>query len=149
MRLPEQIEVSVSVDGKPLGGVLIHLTIVTTFKNDFVLLFGPTGVDGKLVISRDEMIREALREQELFIMDYGDPEIHFSGVVLVAVFGKDAIKKAIDVYPDFKDAFEFPPGYLDRLHRAQEILENLADQKISVDVRYAEAGNLSVRVENN
>ena len=148
MTLPEQIEVTVKADGKPLEGVLIQLSILTTFKNDFVLIFGPTGVDGKLIINRDEMITQARRDQELFIMDYGDPEIDFSGELLVSVFGKEAIKRAIDVYPLFKDAFEFPTGYLTQLHRALEILENLPDQKISVDVAHEEASNLLVRVES-
>jgi hypothetical protein len=149
MRLPEHIEVTVKAGGEPLEGLLIQLSILTTFKNNFVLLFGPTGVDGKLIINRDEMITQALRDQELFMMDFGDPEIHFSGELLVSVFGKEAIARAINVYPDFKDVYEFPTGHLDQLHRAFQILANLGDQEISVDVVNEEAGNVLIRVKSD
>lgn len=147
MRLPDEIRVTVTYDGKPLADVLIQLSILTTFKNDFHLLFGPTGGNGTVIIRRDEMIRQALGHQQLFIKDFGDPEIHFSGELVLSIFGKEAIERAIDVYPDFKDSAEFPPDYLNQLHRAQEILTNLDAKQISLDVSYDPAGNVLVRVE--
>ena len=147
MRLPERIEVAVTVDGKPLEGQFINLTIVTTFKNNFHLLFGATADDGKLVITRNRIISEALRDQELFVMDYGDPESHFSGEIVVSILGKKAIERAIDAYYIFKDAIGFPPDYLGQLHRAHKILAALEGKEISLDVTQWEPGNVSIRVE--
>lgn len=148
MKLPEQIEVTATVDSKPLEGVLILVTIVTTYKNDFHLLFGPTDDKGRLVITRDEMIREAQRERELFLMDYGDPEINFAGELVISIFGREKLKNAITVYPDFKDVVEFPPDHLNHLHRAQEILGNLAGKDIVLNIALKEGGNVRVRSES-
>ena len=143
MKLPERIEVMVTVDGKPLEGVLIQVSIVTTFKNNFNLLFGPTDDQGRVVITRAEMIKEARRDQELFITDYGDPETHFAGELVISIFGREKLKSAIDVYPGFKDTVEFPADYLNQLKRAQAILEQLAGKEILLNIALKEVNGLT------
>jgi hypothetical protein len=93
------------------------------------------------------MISEALRDQELFVMDYGDPERHFSGELAVSIFGKKAIERAIDAYSIFKDPIAFPAEHLDQLHRAHKILTALEGKEILLDVAQSEPGNVSIRLE--
>lgn len=149
MKLPEWIEVTVRADGKPLQGVLMRLCVLTTFKNDFYFRFGPTDDNGRVVITRDEMIAQAKRDQELFIMDYGDPEIHSAGELVISIFEREQLKRAIEVYPDFKDVVAFPSNYLNQLQRAQEILANLVGKTISVDVTLEEVSKFVVRIDTD
>ncbi|HEX6650321.1 MAG TPA: hypothetical protein VF075_12300 [Pyrinomonadaceae bacterium] len=147
MKLPEQIQLIATVDGNPLPGVLIQVSIVTSFKNNFHLLFRPTDDQGSVVITRGEMIKEALRDQQLFIMDYGDPETDFAGELVISIFGRERLKGAIKVYPDFKDVADYPPDYLNNLHRAQEILGNLGGKEILLSVALSQVNGLMVRTE--
>jgi hypothetical protein len=145
MKLPESIEVSVKADGQPLEGVLVRVCILTTSKNNFHSQYGPTDDNGRVLITRAALLAEAKRDQELFVMDYGDPEINFAGVVEVSIFGKDDLSRAIDAYALFKDVEEYPPDYLRHLQRAQEILDKLADAKILIDVVYEKVQGVEVR----
>lgn len=147
MRLPERIKVTATTDSAPLADVLISISIVTTFKNDFILLFGPTDDHGELVITRADLIEGAGREQEMSPMDYGDPETHFAGDLVISIFGGEKVKRAIEVYPLFKDAVQFPRDYLNQLQHAQEILEGLAGREISLDVSVEEGADVLVRTE--
>lgn len=147
MKLPERIKVTATIGRGPLEGVLFQVSIVTTFKNDFHLLFGPTNDRGEFLITRADMIKEALRQQEMSIMDYGDPEIHFAGELVVSTFGRKKLKGAIEAYPIFKDTMEFPPEYLNQLQRALGILETLAGKEISLNVALENGGNVLVRIE--
>ena len=117
MGLPERIKVTATIDSVPLDGVLLLLRIVTTFKNDFNLLFGPTDNHGELVITRAEMIEGAGRDQEMSPMDYGDPEIHFAGELAVSVFNREKLKRSV------------------------------AGQEIFLDVAVEEGANVLVRTE--
>ena len=145
MKLPNTIEVSVKADGKPLDGVLVRVCIVTTSRNNFHSQFGPTDDNGRVVITRAALIAEAKRDQELFVMDYGDAENNFAGEVVVSIFGKDDLSRAINAYALFKDVAEYPPDYLKHLHRAQEILDTLTDTKIEIDVVYEKVQGVEVR----
>ena len=145
MKLPEFIEVTVKVDGKPLEGVLVHVRIHTTSKNNFHSQFGPTDDNGRVLITRAALISAAKRDQELFVMDYGDPEANFAGEVVVSIFGKDDLSKAINAYPMFKDVAEYPPNHLIHLRRALEILEKLGDTEIVIDVVYEKVEGVDVR----
>lgn len=145
MKLPETIEVSIKADGKPLQGVLVDVCIFTTCKNNFHSQFGPSDDNGSVLITRAALISEAKRDQKLSVMDYGDPETNFAGEIEVAILGKDDLLRAIEAYPLFKDVSEYPRDYLRKLHRAQEILDNLADTKIAIDVVYEKVEDVNVR----
>ena len=149
MKLPERIKVTATIDSRPLDGVLILVLIVTTFKNNFSLLFGPTNEHGELVITGADMIKEALRAQEMYIMDYRDPEVHFGGDLVISIFGRSQLKSAIENYAVFKDIMEYPPEYLNQLQRAHEILENLAGKKIFLNVAIEDGGNVLARTETD
>ena len=145
MKLPEFIEATVKADGKPLEGVLVHVCILTTSRNDFHSQFGPTDDSGRALITRDALLTAAKRDQELFVMDYGDPETNFDGEVVVSIFGKDDLLGAIKAYPLFKDVADYPPNHLIHLRRALEILEKLGDAKIMIDVVYERVEGVDVR----
>ena len=145
MKLPETIEVSIKADSEPLQGVLVHVCIFTTSRNNFHSLFGPTDDNGSVLITRAALIAEAKRDQKLFVTDYGDPETNFAGEIVVAIFGRDDLLRAINAYHQFKDVAEYPRDYLRKLHRAQEIIDKLPDTKIGIDVVYEQAEDVTVR----
>ena len=145
MKLPEFIELTVKADGEPLDGVLVHVCIFTTSRNNFHSQFGPTDDSGRALITRDALLAAAKRDQELFVMDYGDPEANCAGEVVVSIFGKDDLSKAINAYPMFKDVADYPPNHLIQLRRALEILEKLGDTEIVIDVVYEKVEGVDVR----
>ena len=140
MRLPEKIEVKITAAGQPVAGLLVDARIVTTRKNNFVLLFGPTDENGELTITREDLLRQAEQDRQFFIMDYGDPEGDFSGNLLISIFGREHITRALKAYPLFKDVASFPIDYLKNITQAERILVTLHPTKLSLEVKHEGVG---------
>ena len=50
-------------------------------KNSYNLHFGPSDERGKMEVSRDQMLHEARKTANLFLMDYGGIEIEWTGAL--------------------------------------------------------------------
>ena len=118
MRLPELIEAVVKLDDEPAGGMFLWVTVKTTQKNDFVLLFGPTDAEGRIGISRSQFLGEAEAEKRMFMMDYGDPEYDATGVVSCEPCNAASIGRAIEAHNAYRAFTPYPKGYGGSLKRA-------------------------------
>ena len=136
MKLPEQLTIRVQANGKPVAGMFVVIRIMTTRKNNFGLGFGPTSAEGQLLITRDDLLLEADKDKRFFIMDYGHPEADFAGEIVVSPLNRDALQRAVEAYDLYKDAWSYPPDYLENIQRAQNILEQLRPIKLSVKVEH-------------
>ena len=124
------------VNGEPAAGMFIVVRIMTSRKNDFSLGFGRTDAQGQLVITRDDLLREAENDKRFFIMDYGDPEADFSGELVVSPLNRDALQRAVDAYDLYHEVWAYSPTYLENIQQAQKILEQLPPSKLSVEARH-------------
>ena len=146
MKLPERIAIRVLADGRPVAGVFASVTIRTTRKNDFGLGFGPTNEDGGLVISREDLLREAEKERRLFIMDYGHPEDDFTGEIVVRALNREALQRAIAAYDAYHQVTPYPARYAEQIQEARTALEESGASELSVEVKHMN-GDVRVRAE--
>jgi len=136
MRLPERLEVRVLVDGTPTVGMFVCVTIRMTRKNDFGLGFGPTNEEGELMISREDLLREAEKERRLFIMDYTHPEDDFAGEVVVTPLNREALAQAITAYDTYQQVTPYPPRYAEQVQEARMLLDELKPKSLSVEIEH-------------
>lgn len=146
MKLPERIEIKVFADGRPAAGMFVCVTLRTTRKNDFGLGFGPTSEGGGLHISREDLLREAEKEQRLFIMDYGHPEDDFSGEIVVKPLNREALESAIAAYHTYHQVTPYPPRYAEQVQEARTALDESRPLELSAEVKHTNEG-VRIRVE--
>lgn len=132
--LPKRLLVRVLLDGVPMGGMFVIITTHMGRKNDFKLAFGPTGDDGLLAVSADDLRREGKSEKELFPMDYGDIEADFTGAVSVQPMGVGSLRAALKAFDVYRASTPYPASYEHGLRYAEVKLRSLS-------------GTLSVKVE--
>ena len=109
--LPQQIAIEVHEGTKPCAGVLVNVTLVTTRKNDFRSMWGPTDAAGKLTVTRQELLDEGMKDREFFLMDYGHPELDFSGEIRLRVAREADLGRALAAYAQFSPGFPYRTGY--------------------------------------
>jgi len=146
MKLPERIYIRILADGRPVAGMFALVTIRTTRKNEFGLGFGPTDENGGLVISREDLLREAEKERRLFITDYGHPEDDFTGEIVVRALNRDALQRAIAAYDAFQKVTPYPARYAEQIQEARAALEQSGASELSVEVKHKN-GDVRVRAE--
>ena len=134
VRLPQKLRVHISSDGEPLPGMLALVTIETNFKNSFTVVIGPTDEGGNASLSREEMLEQTKSDQELFLMDYGDPEASATGRIVIRLMLLQDIERALEGYEQFHFHVRYPEGYKDNLNRAARLLEQLDDRPRSLSV---------------
>ena len=95
MRVPAKIETTIKTDGQEMKGVSVMLKFLTARKNPYDLVFGPSDEQGRIVVMRDQIIGEARKTLELFLMDYGDLEIEWTGKLRVTPMNRKSIERAL------------------------------------------------------
>jgi hypothetical protein len=144
--LPECLHATVSSSGRPVSGLFVRVRIATSRKNDFANGFGPSDAAGNISVTREDLLREAERDRNLFIMDYGHPEHDYAGCIDVTPMNREALIRALDAYHQFQVASEFPPLYPEHLQEARLILEGLAPAVLCVELS-VEGGSGRVMAE--
>lgn len=90
----ERIVVWAAVDGHPFRDAWVNLAVPVWSKNTHNLLFGPTGGDGSLVISIEDIRAGIRRDAGLFPMDYtGD--VAWGWPFSIELLNADAARRAI------------------------------------------------------
>jgi hypothetical protein len=100
-------------------------------KNDFGLAFGPSDAEGRIEIRRDDLLREADKERQLFLMDYGDPEADFTGKIVVDILSRPAVERALKAYQFYRNVSSYTPEYEKNLQDCGRTLERLYPKIIS------------------
>lgn len=102
-------------------------------KNQYLLLFGPSGDDGMIHVSGEELTRRAQAEQAMFPMDYVSFPAQWSGGIGAEVLTLDGIQRLRDAIRTW-GADLYPPD-LDRdLDEYELRLETLDDKSMSAEV---------------
>ena len=80
-------------------------------KNDFRLCFGPTDANGFFTLSREALVKAAVQEKNMFMMDYMDPEIDRKDHLVIEPMDLCAVIRAQKAFAQFKDFLSYPPAY--------------------------------------
>lgn len=122
MRLPQEIIVRVVVRENPVEGLLIRVSIPMKRKNDYGWLIGPSGPDGRIAISGEDLRQRIQADRKLFIMDSVDAESYAKGEMRLAVPRAGAIDAAVAAFDVYHDVSPYPAGYREALESTRSKL---------------------------
>lgn len=135
LRIPERVEITVAVGGRPTMGMFVMLKFGAARKNSYNLLFGPSDERGKIEVSRDQILHEAKKTANLFLMDYGGIEIEWTGALGVTPMNRQALAGALAAHKLFKSSYECASGYEKALKAAEAILSQEGDVEMNATVQ--------------
>jgi hypothetical protein len=135
LRIPEKITIAIQVGGQPTKGMFVTLKFLTTRKNPYDLLFGPSDEHGSVGITREQVLNEARRTMEFFLMDYGEIETEWTGKVQVTPMNRESIARALSAFRLFKRSYEYPPGYEESLNVADAGLADKGDADLIATIQ--------------
>ena len=138
------ITIIIAADGRPLAGAPVNLTFVMGKKNNHNFVFGPSDTSGNICITDDEIRREAREAMGLFLTDYADIDAHWIGRFQAKPMNRDAIKRALSAYGQFRSYYEFPPGYEQMLLAADIILSKIPTAKLEVSVQCEQQNTFTI-----
>lgn len=99
-------------------------------KNSFFVWSAPSASDGRVPLTKGELIEKANRERHFCPMDYGDPEGDFGGVLTASVVTGDEFDRAMSVHDVFKVGYPFPANYLEGLTAARARMHEIANARL-------------------
>jgi hypothetical protein len=126
--LPEKIECTVTHEGKPVAGLMLHAGLAVEAKNPYSVPFGPTGVDGRAVLEYPALKEWTDQEMEMALMDFRPLAGVFTGVVVASVMTREQIDAALEACEMFKPWFRYPANYADHLRQARQVLGRLGSR---------------------
>ena len=103
-------------------------------KNPYQLAFGPSNSEGNIRVTADQIRKEALKVNQLFVMDYAPLEAFWTGTIRIVPLNREALQRALSAARLFR-RYEYPPGYQDLLLAAAAILSKSAGTKLSATVQ--------------
>lgn len=107
MRLPQKLTITLKdANLSPVAGAFTFVRLRMPSKNHFSLLFGPSDEKGNIEVARAQLLAEARKEAEFFVMDYGKPE-DATGEIEVAAATIEDLKGALAAIDQFEPHFPF------------------------------------------
>jgi hypothetical protein len=135
VKLPTRFRIKCLANSKPIPGILVRLTTCVYRKNSFNTTSNPTDDNGETVITWSDIEADAVRDRNLFIMDYtgvGD----FSGLVVVKALNREDLERTLVGYEHWRRHVPFRPNYADEIAAARRTLEGLAPVELTVEVEH-------------
>jgi len=130
--IPGQLVYRVSEGNSPIAGAMIMVTFGVVAKNPYVFVGGPSGRDGLVVVTKDEVGARADQDLEMAMMDYVPLQGGFSGEIKAQPMDSDAIQRALDAYGNFRKYCKYPKGYEENLRNALTVVNTYRTSTIVV-----------------
>ncbi len=134
VRIPARMKVAIAAGDRKMPGMFAMLTFVMARKNSFDFLFGPSNEAGEIEITRDQVLAEARKSMELFVMDYANIESYWTGRLRVTPMNRDAVQRALSAYRLFSK-YEYPPAYEAKLRAADAALAEVPEVELTAVVK--------------
>lgn len=119
MKVPDLIELRVVAAGRPVPDAWIELTFPMPRKNAFHSCHGPSDVEGRIVVVREQVVRWARLQREFAIMDYEDLEGSWHGTFRARVMNGADLERAAAAARRFGEFVSYPEGYVANLEAAR------------------------------
>ena len=134
MRLPDRVKITIEVGRRPASQMFVTLKFVTSEKNPFNLVFGPSDRQGIIELTREQIITEATKTRELFLMDYADIESSWTGTLFVTPLNREAIRRALSAFRMFR-RYSYPDNYEENLYTADAALTQIPQMELRATVQ--------------
>ena len=143
MRIPDSLDITTLTDGLPAAHMLVFLKFLASRKNPHNMLFGPSGPDGKISISRTQLLAEAKKTMDLFLMDYVGIEAAWTGTLVVTPLNREAISRARSAFQRFA-SYNYPANYKETLDAADAALAQAPSAKLSAIVQCSASEDIHI-----
>jgi len=130
VKIPAKIRLAIAAGERHIPGIFVMLRFVMARKNHFDLLFGPKDSRGEIEITREQVLEEAHKSMELFLMDYADIDNFWTGRLEVTPLNRDAVERALSAYRLFRN-YKYAPEYEENLRAADAVLAQLRDAELA------------------
>ena len=144
MGVPSKLEITIIVGGQPTTGMLVMLKFFTARKNPYQLVFGPSNEQGKIEVSRDQILSEARKTADLFPMDHWNIEVDWSGVLQVTPMNRESLGRALSAMRLFH-TYDYGEGYEESLRAADAILGQRSGAEMIATARYDSKEPITVK----
>ena len=135
MRIPAKMLITIKVGDRPTKGMFVILKFLMARKNSYNLVFGPSDEQGRVEATRDEIIKDARKSMELFLMDYGEIKTYWTGQLQVTPMNRESIGRALSAIRLFRDVYEYPHGHEELLRAADAALAQMGDAELTTVVQ--------------
>lgn len=146
MHLPEQLSIRVLGDGRPLQGMFAVVEVDMRVKNNFYFLFGPSDSEGRIQVSREQLLQEEKKALSFALMDYRGLEGWATGRVFVRTLNRDGIDAALKAYDKFSPSYRYPDDYRTNLEATSRLLAEDPPRLLRVEVT-SEGGDMTIGTE--
>jgi hypothetical protein len=143
LKTPEKIRIATKINGREAPGMFAMLKFVMAKKNSYNLVFGPSDAKGQIEVTRDQILSEARKTKELFLMDYADIESFWTCKLLVTLMSREAIQRALSASRLFR-RYEYAPNYEEQLRAADNVLAQTPEAELSVSVLCQPSENIDI-----
>lgn len=131
--IPEEVRLRATVGGAPLGGAWFSIVLPMRTKNPYRLIFGPASPSGGLVIRGENLLQEIGKIQDLFLMDYVDVDVGWTGRIEVRAMNRVDIGNLLLAYDTYGRVGIYPPGMVSSVTELEDILENHEGESLRVE----------------
>lgn len=114
--------------------MFVSLKFLTAKKNPFNLAFGPSDEQGKVIVSRDQILLEARKTIDLFPMDHWNIEFDWTGALQATPRNRESLSRALSAIRLFR-SYDYPPGYEEALRTADATLIQIGNGEMTVKVQ--------------
>jgi hypothetical protein len=135
VRVPQKMVITIKIGGQQTAGMLVMLKFLTVRKNPYNLVFGPSDEKGRVVVTREQVIAEARKSMELFLMDYGEIEAEWTGKLQVTPMNRESIGRALSALRLFRRVHEYLPAYEESLGAADALLAQKGEADLTATVQ--------------
>ena len=135
--LPSRFTVTCHADGELAGSIPIGVTLHMRRGNDHFVVAGLTGAKGKLVVTRDGLLREVKASRDLFPADYAPADgsdNQFAGRMTVAVLTIPEIEAAIKAHDLYRTSTAYPEHFRELLETGHQALTTLNPKRVEVKI---------------
>ena len=94
-------------------------------------------------MTREEILTEARKGDNFFLMDYAGLEQSWTGRLLVTPINREAIKRALSAFHLYRQ-FPYPANYSETLNLADAALVGISQQELTVVVQHDSANEIVV-----
>ncbi len=101
--------------------MLVLLKFLASKRNPFDFVFGPSDAQGKIEVSRDQILSEARKTIDLFPMDHWNIEVDWTGVLRATPMNRESLGRALSAVRLF-GSHNYASGYEESLRAADAIL---------------------------
>jgi hypothetical protein len=130
---PAPLEIHCAIGQHPLPYAWVVLTLPMLSKNPYRLLFGPSGADGVIRVSSDELRAKTRAEIDFFPMDYSTFPDTWTGTMGAEVVDLDRVRGLRSAMELWGSA-SYPPDFEAVLNEYEARLQHLDNSQLNASV---------------